>query len=78
LRNVIDVSKGGDFTFVKTSDNEIYAFGNNRYSQLGIETKDIFQTKPIKVLQGKEDIWNSKQISESFLKKWRAKSARKM
>ena len=30
--NIIDVSKGGNHTFVKTSNNEIYAFGNNKNS----------------------------------------------
>ena len=32
LSNIIDVSKGGNHTFVKTSNNEIYAFGNNHFS----------------------------------------------
>merc|ERR1712100_603189 len=40
LSNIIDVSKGGVRTFVKTSNNEIYAFGYNEYLQLGIKTED--------------------------------------
>ena len=37
LSNIIDISKGGNQTFVKTSNNEIYAFGDNKYFQLGVE-----------------------------------------
>merc|ERR1711862_439250 len=40
LSNIIDVSKGGVRTFVKTSNNEIYAFGYNEYLQLGIKSED--------------------------------------
>ena len=33
LANIIDISSKGECTFVKTSDNEIYAFGkNSRFS----------------------------------------------
>ena len=38
-------------------NNEIYAFGNNGNSQLGIETADVNHVLPIKVFQGNEDIW---------------------
>ena len=40
LSNVIDISSQGVNTFVKTSNSEIFGFGNNRYSQLGIKTED--------------------------------------
>ena len=77
LKNIVDISKGGVHTFVKTSVNEIYAFGINNFAQLGIEKDKNHHVTPIQVLKGNEDIWNSKQITESFLKKWKAKSARK-
>ena len=35
LSNIIDISRGGYHTLVKTLNNEIYAFGHNK--QLGIE-----------------------------------------
>ena len=70
LPNIIDVSTRGNHSFVKTLSNEIYAFGNNRYSQLGIETKDMYQLTPIRVFEDKEDIWCS-NIGKS-----KAKSAR--
>ena len=70
LSNIVDISKGGNHTFVKTSNNEIYAFGNNKYSQLGIETEDEEQLTPIRVFEGNEDIWYSNII------KSKAKSAR--
>ena len=70
LSNIIDVSSRGDHTFVKTQSNEIYAFGNNTHSQLGIETKHNYQNTPIQVFQDNEDIW-----SNTF-KSSRAKSAR--
>ena len=66
LSNIIDISSNGFSTFVKTSSNEIFAFGakdsrNARFAQL----------TPIQVFQGKEDIWSSNfNIS-------RAKSAKK-
>ena len=59
LSNIIDISKGGNHCFVKTSNNEIYAFGNNKYSQLGIETELEKQLLPIRVFQDNEDIWRS-------------------
>ena len=71
LSNIIDISKGGDQTFVKTSNNEIYAFGNNEYSQLGIKTENIEQLTPIRVFENNEDIWKSN------IPKSKAKSARK-
>ena len=69
LSNIIDISKGGYSTFVKTSNNEIYAFGNNEFLQLGIKTENNNQITPIRVLEGREDIWFSKIKSK-------AKSAR--
>ena len=71
LSNVIDISKGGIHTFIKTSNNEIYAFGRNHFSQLGIKTEDKKQMAPIRVFEDKEDVWYS-DIGNS-----RAKSARK-
>merc|ERR1712023_428979 len=57
LSNIIDISKGGYHSFVKTSNNEIYAFGYNDHSQLGIKTEqDENQITPIRVF---EDIWFS-------------------
>ena len=77
LSNIIDISKGGNHTFVKTSNNEIYAFGKNDSSQLGIKTKDKWSLTyekimtPIRVFEDNEDIWYS-NIGKS-----KAKSARK-
>ena len=71
LSNIIDMSSRGFHTFVKTSSNEIYAFGDNDNSKLGIETQFLQQRTPIQVFQGKEDIWCS-HITTS-----KAKSARK-
>ena len=59
LSNIIDISSGGDHTFVKTIDNKIYAFGNNLWSQLGIRTPKEEQLTPIQVFVDKEYIWNS-------------------
>ena len=70
LSNIIDISNGGLRSFVKTSNNEIYAFGNNYFSQLGIKTKDK-QITPIRVFEDNEDIWFSN------INKSKAKSARK-
>ena len=70
LSNIIDISSRGFHTFVKTSNNEIYAFGNNYYSQLGIKTEDNNQITPIRVFEDNEDIWFSK------INKSKAKSAR--
>ena len=71
LSNIIDISKGGFYSFVKTSNNEIYAFGDNRYSQLGIKTVHEEQITPIRVFEDNEDIWfsninKSKQKSARF------------
>ena len=71
LSNIIDISKGGYHTFAKTSNNEIYAFGNNEHSQLGATTENLKQITPIRVFEDKEDIWCSN------IKKSKAKSARK-
>ena len=70
LSNIIDISKGGNNTFVKTSNNEIYAFGYNQYSQLGIKTENRNQITPIRVFEDNEDIWFSN------INKSKAKSAR--
>ena len=70
LSNIIDISNGGCTTFVKTSNNEIYAFGSNTYySKLGTEAS-THQLTPIRVLEGREDIWCSN------INKSKAKSAR--
>ena len=69
LSNIIDISKG-NHSFVKTSNNEIYAFGYNRCSQLGIKTEDNKQITPIRVFEENEDIWFSN------INKSKAKSAR--
>ena len=70
LSNIIDISSRGHHTLIKTQSNEIYAFGRNNFSQLGIETEDDNQFTPIRVLQSNEDIWSS------FINKSKAKSAR--
>ena len=70
LSDIIDISKGGDHIFIKTSKNEMYALGANEYSQLGIETKEENHSTPIQIFQNNEDIWGS-NISRP-----RAKSAR--
>ena len=70
LSNIIDISSKGMHTFVKTSNNEIFSFGLNDYSQVGIETDDI-QTTPIRVFQDNEDIWcsniNKSKVKSAFL-----------
>jgi len=71
LSNIIDISNGGNHTFVKTSNNEIYAFGKNGNSQLGIKTENRNQLTPIRVFEDNEDIWSS-----NITKKPTAKSAR--
>ena len=71
ISNVVDISNGGDTTFVKTASNEIYAFGNNEFCQLGVKTDLEFQFTPIRVLIDNEDIWYSN------IRKSKAKSARK-
>ena len=71
LSNVIDISKGGDHTFVKTLNNEIYAFGRNNFSQLGIKTEERLQISPIQVFQDNDDFWRV-----NISKKSKAKSAR--
>ena len=70
LSNIIDISSGGWSTFVKTSNNEIYAFGDNEFSQLGIDTQGFEQFTPIRVFEDNEDIWYSN------IPKSKAKSAR--
>ena len=71
LSNVIDISlRDANSSFVKTANNEIYAFGKNDFAQLGIETEDEEQLTPIRVFEDNEDIWKTE-----FLKS-KAKSAR--
>ena len=71
---IVDISKGGSHTFVKTASNKILAFGNNRSSQLSLPSdgklKDYLST-PKQVFQNKEDIWFSNTYTS------RAKSSRK-
>ena len=70
LHNVLDIS-GGHSMLVKTSDNEIFASGDNRYLQLGKDTNSPYQKVPVRVLEGHEDIWCS-----NIFKPSKAKSAR--
>ena len=67
LSNIIDISKGGCHSFVKTSNNEIYAFGRNKEFQLGIKTEHEKQVTPLITLE--ENVWHTRI-------KPRAKSAR--
>ena len=71
LSNVTDISSKGCHVFVKTSNNEIFTFGNNFSLQLGIETEHQCQFVPIQVFQGREDIWWS-----NINRKSKSKSAR--
>ena len=66
LSNVTNISSGGNHTFVKTSNNEIYAFGFNFNNQLGVKksldsskSRGILQNEPFRVFEGEEDIWSS-------------------
>lgn len=70
---IIDISKGGVHTFVKTSSNKILAFGNNIFSQLSLPSdgKKSDLSKPKRVFQNNEDIWFSNKYTS------RAKSSRK-
>ena len=70
LTDVIDISSGGWHSFVKTSTNEIYAFGNSRAYQLGVQAEGKTYS-PIQVLKGQEDIWCAANSIKS-----KAKSAR--
>ena len=70
LSNIIDISKGSEYTLVKTSNNKIYAFGEIELTNLG-KTEACYTMNPTQVFEGKEDIWHTK--SRSILK---AKSAR--
>ena len=61
LSNIIDISNGGNHTFVKTSNNEIYAFGNNTWSELGVDKELHNSYFPIQVFPNNNDnIWCSK------------------
>jgi len=68
--DIMDVSCGGDTTFIKTCDSKIYAFGSNKRTILSQEAAHSITNK-IEMLQGYEDIWGTKSISS------RKKSARK-
>ena len=57
--DIIDISSGGLHTFVKNSANEIYAFGKNNCSQLGIKTEEDEVTNPIMVFEDDSDVWYS-------------------
>ena len=60
LPNIIDISIGGNHFLAKNLSNEIFAYGYNKYSQLGIETKEQeYVYDPIQVFQDNEDIWHS-------------------
>ena len=72
ISNIIDISSRGYHTFVKTSDNKIFGFGENEYLQLGVETEFSKQYKPIQTLEDNESLWSS-----TFLNFNRKKSARK-
>jgi len=49
LSNIIDISKGGYYTFVKTSNNEIYAFRRR--------SLEITDKLPFRIFEDNEDIW---------------------
>ena len=71
LSNIIDISSFGYHTFVKTSNDEIYSFGDNKYLQTGIEINhQDNQHFPVQVFQDNETMWCSN------IKKSKAKSAR--
>ena len=57
LSKIINISSKGEHFFVKKSGNEIFAFGSNYSTQLGIKTDDENQFSPIQVFQ---DITNIK------------------
>ena len=71
LSNVMNISMGPRSMFVKTKDNNIYAFGDNEEFQLEIKTSKRCQLTPIQTLIGNENIWYSST------RKSRQKSARK-
>ena len=54
---------------MKTINNEIYAFGRNKFAHLGIQSEEKELTIPIKVLPGKEDIWRSNRKSRAKISK---------
>ena len=69
IPNVVDVSSGGNITFIKKEDNKIYAFGNNE-----LLNSEIFKANTstrTRTFIGNEDIWCS-SIGKS-----KQKSARK-
>ena len=52
---IVDIYAGSTFTFVKTSQNEVYSFGMNDCFQLGIE-------KVMKVFKKKKFINRSSKV----------------
>ena len=72
LSNIIDISTGGRHTFVKTVDEQIFAFGRNGRFQMGDDYSTESQYKPVRVFKDKEYIWYS-----NIYKPSKAKSARK-
>ena len=62
----IDISSGGSHTFVKTSANEIFGFGNNRNSQI-LENEE--SSSPVRVFEGMENIWKSKKSTSKSARK---------
>jgi len=55
LSNIIDISKGGDNVFVKTSNNEVFSLGNAGDSSLTL----------IRVFEDNEDVWFSNVKSKA-------------
>jgi len=72
LSNIIDISRGGKNTFVKTVANEIYVFGYVKYANLGDVVSGFEKIEtPTRVFQDEEEIWSS-----NIKRKSKAKSAR--
>ena len=67
IYDVIDISSGGNCTFVKTQDNKIYGFGDNIYYSIGKKTNKIGDISHIIT----PDIWHSTIVKN------KQKSARK-
>ena len=63
LANIIDISKGGEHTFVKVlselNEEEVYSFGYNQSCQLGSKEITVFSLSPTKLNYPFEDIWVS-------------------
>ena len=67
LKNVMDISSGGNCSFVKTMDKKIYAFGNDMYEKFNIKPRNNGDISHIIT----PDIWHS------IATKSKQKSARK-